>query len=121
MSVRLQTFLWLFGFVFLAGCVWILRDVLSPFIIGLVVAYLLNPLVVYLEKKKCRRWLASLIILVGFVVSVFIVLTLVLPIAYKQMLFFVEAIPEYYQSIVDLLSPYHSYIEGWVSDQVWGC
>ena len=117
MSVRSQVIFWLFGFLVLAGFVWLLKDVLTPFIIGFAVAYLLNPLVVFLERHRCRRWVASLIILLTFVVTVFLTMTLVLPIAYKQMVFFIEAVPGYFESIVAMISPYYVHIEEWFSDK----
>lgn len=117
MSARSQILFWFFGFLVFAGFVWMLKDVLTPFIIGFVVAYLLNPLVVFLEKHKCRRWVASLIILLAFVITVFVVMTLVLPIAYKQMVFFVEAVPGYFESIAGMLSPYYAHVEDWLSDK----
>jgi predicted PurR-regulated permease PerM len=46
--------------------VWILNElmiVLTPFLISLFLAYLLNPIVVYLEKRKLPRWLGTLILI----------------------------------------------------------
>ncbi|MDR3001450.1 MAG: AI-2E family transporter [Fibromonadaceae bacterium] len=45
-----------------------LADVLTPFVIAFLLAYILNPLVNLLQKKVKHRWLASLLVLLALAV-----------------------------------------------------
>ena len=56
------------GFVAFCLFVYYLRDVLLPFAVALVLAYLLNPIATRIEAKTGRRWLAVLITLLSFVI-----------------------------------------------------
>lgn len=60
-----QTYFWAGVFVFAIACVWLLGEVLAPFITGMAIAYLLDPAVSWLSRRM-PRGLASLIVLVGF-------------------------------------------------------
>ncbi len=55
------------GACVLVGLIWLtsyLQDVLLPFAVALVLAYLLNPLVLLIQKAVKKRWLAVLLCLV---------------------------------------------------------
>ena len=43
-------------------CLWLIRNGLYPFLIGLLLAYLLNPAVLYIEKKGFSRLSAILLL-----------------------------------------------------------
>ena len=48
-------------------------NILSPFIVSLVLAYLLNPVICYMETKGIKRWIGVLItygVLILFVLSI---------------------------------------------------
>jgi len=72
----LSTGLLLFSFWFLVS----LLGLLVPFLVALFLAYLLNPLVLMAERKGMRRWLASLLAVLGIVgVALCVVFFLVPP------------------------------------------
>lgn len=78
---------WAFGFGVLVTLVllfFLLRNVLMPFIVAAVLAYILNPLVVFLEKHRIKRTRASLWVMV-FALSLLVALMLVIvPMLVKQ-------------------------------------
>ena len=68
--------IWIVGFaLFLLGFLWAISDILLPFIVGLVLAYLLDPIADFLESAGCPRWLGAAILAFGAIflaVGVFI-------------------------------------------------
>ncbi|NDU85996.1 MAG: AI-2E family transporter [Ferrovum sp.] len=57
---------WIFAIV-LAGLVYFLADILTPFVAGLLLAYLGHPLVNRLVRPWFPRFLAALVVVVGFI------------------------------------------------------
>lgn len=45
--------------------IWLIRNALYPFVIGLLLAYMLNPIVCYIEKKGIKRVWAIIVMYVG--------------------------------------------------------
>lgn len=81
-------------------------DVVAPFAISFIVAYLLSPLVSHIHNKlKLPTWLISLLI-VAIVFILFILLWVVLiPLIYDQLAHFVSQIPEYKRYISTNIYP----------------
>ncbi|GEO98354.1 AI-2E family transporter [Methylobacterium haplocladii] len=70
-----------------------LREVMLPFVAGLALAYLLDPLADRLERLGVGRLAATLIILAGFVVGLIMLLIIVVPLAAGQIASLVNALP----------------------------
>ena len=74
---------------------WLLSDILLPFVAGMALAYLLNPLANRLERLGVPRWIAALAI-VSLVVLVFMLLILLIaPVIGAQLAAFIENLPGY--------------------------
>ncbi|MEL7048233.1 MAG: AI-2E family transporter [Pseudomonadota bacterium] len=73
LGVEAQAAFWLVAALGLVLLIGLLKDVLLPFVIGIVVAYCLNPAADYLERKGVSRPAAS-----GGIVAVLIILLMVL-------------------------------------------
>ena len=74
-------------------------SILSPLFIGITIAWLINPLVNYLEKKGIRRGLG---ITLSYIVLVFIILLIIvsiIPIIYDQLIDLTNSIPTITESI----------------------
>lgn len=75
--------------------IWGLKSILAPFLTGLAIAYLLDPVVDKLEARKLPRWLATSITLVlAFLISIGIFLLLI-PIALAQIDLFTTSLPKW--------------------------
>jgi predicted PurR-regulated permease PerM len=73
---------------------WILREILLPFVAGMALAYLLDPLANRLERMGVNRLVATLAI-VGAVVLVFVLLILIfVPVLFGQVGAFLEKLPD---------------------------
>ncbi len=105
MSVRNHIYFWAGTFAAFLGFVYIFKSVLLPFVLGLAIAYLLNPLVQALGKLKINRSIAALTILLSFFAVLGLFIALIAPVLYRQSLEFIDAAPGYANSIWDLIQP----------------
>lgn len=92
---RSQIF-WILSSLLVAGwLVWLLGPVLTPFFISILIAYIVNPLVGWLERLKLRRDLAvALVFLVAFLLLV-VVLLIVIPVLIREVADFFGRLPGY--------------------------
>ena len=70
-----------------------LLEILTPFFFGLLVAYLLDPLVDYLEGNKVKRTIATTIVLFFFFLIILILCFLIFPILSIQLKSFLIEFP----------------------------
>jgi predicted PurR-regulated permease PerM len=86
---------WIVTLVVFALLLWLLSDILLPFVAGLALAYLQTPLADRLERAGMNRTLAALMI-VGAVVLTLILLTLLLvPLLFDQAAALISGVPTY--------------------------
>ncbi len=94
MTIQRQALVWGVGFIVFLLLVWVLSGILLPFVAGLAVAYLLDPLADRLETLGLSRLTATTIITVLCVAVFLVSLMVLLPLLYEQSVNFVRAIPE---------------------------
>ena len=82
---------------------YVTRAVLLPFVAGLAIAYLLDPLADKLEKLRFPRWLAATTILVLFFTMVTGIILAVLPVLQHQVSGFLENFPRYVAHLVPII------------------
>src|SRR6476661_7291774 len=75
--------------------VYVLREILLPFVVGMALAYLFNPLASRLERLGVGRLVASLLAIATFVLSFIVLILLIAPILVGQLAAFIDKIPEY--------------------------
>ena len=78
-------------FVFL----WYFSDALTPFIVGSVIAYLLDPLADRLEKLGVKRLFAVILICLLFLSILVFAVVFIFPIVFQQLLELFKAAPQY--------------------------
>lgn len=81
-----------------------MKAVLAPFAIAMIISYVLNPIVVLLNRRKVPRTVAVLLIYVVFLTSLTVVLMNLIPMFMEQLLELNEHIPQFTmkaQSVVD--------------------
>lgn len=74
-------------------------SVVSPLFIGMIIAWLLNPLVTWLQKQGVRRVLATFIVYFTIIGLVAFIFTALVPSLYSQVNDFASMIPSTYDSI----------------------
>lgn len=90
-----QTIFWSVAFLIFLGLIWLLKGILLPFVLGAVIAYLLNPVVGRLEKLGMARRGAVLLMLGSFFTVLTILLAILLPILLREAMAFLDAAPGY--------------------------
>src|SRR5215204_6963155 len=98
MTVQRQIGFWAIALVVTALLLFVLRDILLPFVAGFAVAYLLDPFADRLQRWGLGRLAATLIILVLFVVVFVLALVLILPFLAHQLGAFVERLSFFFQA-----------------------
>ena len=86
---------WLIGLAVLALALYLLRGVLLPFVAGMAVAYLLNPVVDRLERWGASRVLATALITAAFVLLSTLAVMLIVPALQTQIAHFAVNLPHY--------------------------
>jgi len=94
MIAQRQVVFWLVALVLLVAGLYVLRDMLLPFVAGLALAYLLDPLADRLERLGFNRLWATLVILGIFILIFIIALVLLVPIVVNQLAAFIGKLPE---------------------------
>jgi predicted PurR-regulated permease PerM len=79
--------------------IYLIKSVLTPFLASLAIAYFLNPLVNYLNRKKLSRLAATSLILGLFITIFSVICIILLPIIGTQFIAFLEVLPRYLQTI----------------------
>ena len=90
---------WFIVILFLIGLLWLLGDVLFPFVAGMALAYLFDPLLDKLEQWKIPRWIGAATLTLFSVLAVFSSILLIMPLLHTQFLEFGVRIPSYLSSI----------------------
>ncbi|SES63852.1 AI-2E family transporter [Anaerobranca gottschalkii] len=70
-------------------------SLVTPFIISYILAYLLNPIVVLLEKRKIPRILGVMIIYLLFFLLIFTAIAKLIPVIYSEITRLESLVPEY--------------------------
>ena len=86
MTARRQVAFWLAGMAVFGLLLFLLADILLPFVAGMAVAYLLDPIADRLESWGLSRTMATVVITVLFMVVTLGALFLLLPVLYNQAL-----------------------------------
>lgn len=103
LSVTTQTIFWVvLGIVFFVIAS-LFHDMLLPFVMGAIIAYLLNPLVRILGAKGLRRWVASLLILGLFLMVLTGIIAAAAPLLAREISDFFTHLPEYSQRVGNIV------------------
>ena len=94
MNMERQVRFWLIGFAIALVALYLLRGVLLPFVAGMAVAYLLDPICDRLERWGLSRTLATTVLTVLFLLVVTAALMLLVPTVVGQLANLVERSPD---------------------------
>ncbi len=121
MNFAWQVRFWLAALVVLIAAIWLLSEVLLPFVAGVALAYLLNPLTNRLERAGVPRTLGALMV-VSLVVTAFLVLILTIaPIFGAQLAAFFADLPGYVRRLHGIVTdPGRPWLSNLVGDSLAG-
>lgn len=92
---------WIAGLALFVAALYVLRDVLLPFLVGLGLAYLLDPVVRALARRRVPRGLAAALITGLSVLSVIAAFLVLVPLLQKQVIDFAREVPAYMDIVSD--------------------
>jgi len=104
MLVKRQVAFWAAALAGFIAALWLLRDILLPFVAGLVLAYLLAPVTDRLERLGLKRVLAALLIIGTFIVLLVVLVILLAPILIGQLGGLAENLPGYVSRLQSLIT-----------------
>ena len=103
MTARRQLMFWLVGMLVFGLLLFLLRQILLPFVAGMAVAYMLDPIADKLEDRGLSRTMATVVITALFVIVTVGALFLLLPLLYQQAIDLVGRAPAIAGAIRDYL------------------
>ncbi len=106
MTTREQVRFWLIGVLLFGALLFILRDIMLPFVAGMAVAYFLDPAADKLEEWGLTRTLATTVITIIFFVLLILFTLLLAPVIYDQMLGFASRVPSYLERLRETIRPF---------------
>src|ERR1044071_7323704 len=93
MALERQVIFWLGALLMLVALLWLLSPVLLPFVAGMVLAYLLDPLARLGERFGVGRGISALIVLSVVLIELVVAVMAAAPLIAARALVFLESLP----------------------------
>ncbi|PLX36696.1 MAG: AI-2E family transporter [Hyphomicrobiales bacterium] len=106
MTLSRQISFWIGTFVVLMLFLYVFRDILLPFIAGMGLAYLLDPVADRLERIGFSRMWATVSILLMFLLLFLLTLIILAPVLGHQLAGFIERLPSYASALQTLIADF---------------
>jgi predicted PurR-regulated permease PerM len=97
-------------FMIFVSFLWGISGILFPFLIGLALAYFLDPLADSIERVGLSRWMAAAILTLGAVLAFVAILIFLVPILIEQFTGLLEQLPVYRERLEARLQDFRSVI-----------
>ncbi|HAC59404.1 MAG TPA: AI-2E family transporter [Rhodobiaceae bacterium] len=97
MSIQRQALIWASLIAVFILVTWALKGILLPFVAGMAIAYFLDPLADRLEKYGLSRLAATAVITVFFLLLAVVLMIVLVPVLYNQLVALVEFMPQLLQ------------------------
>src|SRR5262245_16179207 len=104
MAFERQVIFWVVAFAMFVAFVWLLGDVLLPFVAGMGLAYLLDPAARRAEELGIGRGISALIILTLVVVVLVVTVMAAAPVVAQQFTAFADGLPGYISKLQTLIT-----------------
>ncbi len=117
MSLRNQVLIWTGLFVLAILLLWVFRSILLPFVVGLALAYLLNPVVNWLQRWGIGRSWGAMIVLTGVIVLIVGLLLALVPLVASQLGGLFARLPSYVGDLQELLRQWVPQFTEWLGPE----
>jgi predicted PurR-regulated permease PerM len=111
MTLGTQAKVWGVVFVAFVIILVLLKGILLPFVAGMAIAYILDPVCDRLEAMGVSRTAATSIVTAIFAVAVILLLLLIVPLAVQQVIAFLSSLPDFIARTHDRLLPYYTELQ----------
>lgn len=106
MLLRNKSIFWLILLVTLLSLIYLLSPILTPFLAGALIAYLLDPIADRLEARHLSRTASVAIVFILGFFAVLIILLLIVPLVEMQLRKFIYVLPSYISWGISILGPF---------------
>ena len=106
-AFRKQIRFWLITAVLFSVFLYLFSDILLPFVAGMALAYFLDPVADRLQKLGLSRLMATVVILVCFLVLLVLGLVIIIPVLASQMADFAAKVPGYLERLQQLITDFN--------------
>lgn len=117
MSLRYQVMIWAGIFLGTILLLWVFRSILLPFVVGLALAYLLNPVVNWLHKIHISRTWAAMILLTVAIAVITGLLYALVPLVVEQILGLTGRLPRYIADLQGLVQQWAPQFNDWLGPE----
>jgi predicted PurR-regulated permease PerM len=117
MSATRQAMIWLGVVFFFSASLFLLSDILLPFIVGALSAYLLDPLADRLEARGMSRTAAASVISGLFFLLIILAILLILPLLQNQVVRFADNFPGYVERLHETARPLFEQLRAVLSEE----
>lgn len=117
MTLRNQVLVWVGFFAAAIFLLWVFRPILLPFVVGLALAYLLNPLVNLIGRIGVGRAWASGIVLFFGIAVIFGLLLMLVPLFGQQVVDLVARLPGYIITLQELAQSLAPQLAEWLGPE----
>jgi len=113
-TLRNQVLIWIGLAIIGLLIIWTFRGILLPFVVGLALAYVLNPLVNLVQRTRLNRaWSTAVVLL--FVLAIIVgIMVLVLPLVVQQTIGLLFRLPGYVNSLRSLANEWVPALNEWL-------
>jgi len=106
MSGRSQAIFWCVALAFFLLLLWLLSSILLPFLLGITIAYFLDPATSWLERRGVSRPVGTTLIAVGFFGAGIVTSILLVPPVVKQSVDLFQRLPGLASTFFQSIEPY---------------
>ena len=104
MTLERQVIFWIAALAVFIAVLWLLSDVLLPFVAGMALAYLLDPIARRAERLGIGRAISALTVVTLVIVALVVAVMAMAPIVHDQFNAFAEKLPGYVTKLQSLIS-----------------
>jgi len=117
--LKRQVIFWVAVLLIFIAFLYIFSSILLPFIAGMSIAYFLDPVADRLERLGLSRLMATIVILVAFVIVFALALVILIPVLINQFNDFAQRVPGYISQLQEFIAHYQdSVLPGWIKSQL---
>jgi predicted PurR-regulated permease PerM len=118
-GLKRQVIFWLIALVVFVIFLMVFSSILLPFIAGMALAYFLDPVADWLERRGLSRMMATVVILITFVILFALSLMIIIPLLVTQAAEFFEKLPGYITQLQGLITGFNpELLPSWISSQM---
>ncbi len=117
LTLRNQVLAWAGFFIATILLLWLFRSILLPFVVGLTLAYLLNPLVNILQRWGINRPWASMLVLALVLLLIVSLFLAIVPLVAAQGASLIALLPGYITDLQELLRKWAPQLNEWLGPE----